>query len=211
MPGSSTEGNALPASQRMGSEYDLFDITSAMDWYEGDGGLLDGGVQARVPEGAFQQDLLHGLETFSREQQQPPVVPAWGSQAFSNSFEISRQSGASTMIPTDSTVGGAHPAGDPGKDVAALRDAQCNLFQHSLIRAFCPSRLPVAAFYACIVPPCSFAETVVSAISCSLACHTPMVAQIMTIPSHMPQILDCSCQAFLLTCCVFAQAVTTRC
>ena len=195
----------------MGSEYDLFDITSAMDWYEGDGGLLDGGVQGRVPEGAFQQDLLHGLETFPREQQQPPVVPAWGSQAFSNSFEISRQSGASTMIPTDSTVGGAHPAGDLGKDVAALRDAQCSLFQHSLMCAFCPSRLPVAASYACIIPPCSFAETAVSAISCSLACYFPMVAQIMTVPSHMPRIQDSNCQAFLLTCRVSAQAVTMRC
>ena len=121
----------------MGSEYDLFDITSAMDWYEGEGGLLGGGVQARMPEGAFQQDLLHGLEAFPREQQQPPAVPAWGSQAFSSSYEMSRQNGASTMIPTDSTVGGAHPAGDLDKHAANLRGVQSFLFLHSLMFALC--------------------------------------------------------------------------
>lgn len=94
----------------MSSEYDLFDITSAMDWYEGDGGLLGSKVQARLPEDPFQQELLQGLNVFSAEEQQPSE-PAWCSKGLSSSYEMSRTSAASTMIPTDSSMERRHPSG----------------------------------------------------------------------------------------------------
>ena len=108
--GPSTEGSALPASTKMSSEYDLFDITSAMDWYEGDGGLLGSKVQPRLPEDPFQQELLQGLNAFSAEEQQPSE-PAWCSKGLSSSYEISRTSAASTMIPTDFSMERRHPSG----------------------------------------------------------------------------------------------------
>ena len=94
----------------MSSEYDLFDITSAMDWYEGDGGLLGSKVQARLPEDPFQQELLQGLNSFSAEEQQLSE-PAWCSNGLSSSYGISRTSAASTMIPTDSSMARRHPSG----------------------------------------------------------------------------------------------------
>ena len=111
LTGSSTEGSALPASAKMSSEYELFDTTSAMDWYEGDGELLGSNAPARLPEAPFQQDLLQCLDPFSREEQHP-TDPAWCSKAFSSSYDMGRTSPPSPMIPTDSSMDRRHPSGD---------------------------------------------------------------------------------------------------
>ena len=115
------------------------------------------------------------------------------------------------MIPTESTVGGAHPAGDLGKDVAALGDAQCNPFQYSDM-CFLLFKIFSGRILCMHHPSMQFCRD-------SDVCHllqpgllySPMVAHTMTVPSHMPQILGCSCQAFLLTWPISAQGVTTRC
>ena len=112
MPGSSTEGSALPASTKMSSEYELFDITSAMDWYEGDGELLGGSPPARVPEAPFEQDLLQCLDPFSREEHQATDA-AWCSKALSSSYDMGGTSPPSAMIPTGSSMDRRHPSGDP--------------------------------------------------------------------------------------------------
>ncbi len=101
----------MPASAKMSSEYELFDITSAMDWYEGDGELLGGNAPARLPEAPFQQDLLQCLDPFSREEQHP-TDPTWCSKAFSSSYDMGKTSPPSPMIPTDSSMDRRHPSGD---------------------------------------------------------------------------------------------------
>ena len=107
LPGSSTEGSALPASTKMSSEYELFDITSAMDWYEEDGELLGSNAPARLPEAPFEESLLQCLDPFSKEEPQP-TDPVWCSKALSTSYDIGRTSPPSAMIPTDSE---RHPSG----------------------------------------------------------------------------------------------------
>ena len=135
LTGSSTEGSALPASTKMGSEYEPLDITSAMDWYEGEGGLLGGNAQACLSEAPFQEDLLHGLEAFQREEQQP-IDPSWCSKEFSSSYNMSRGSPSSTMIPTDCAMEGRHPSG--GSSLPLLAPAAWQL----LIKWPLPGTLP---------------------------------------------------------------------
>jgi hypothetical protein len=94
----------------MGSEYEPLDITSAMDWYEGEGGLLGGSAQACLSEAPFQEDLLHGLEAFQTEEQEP-TEPFLRSKEFSSSYDMSRGSPSSTMIPTDCAMEGRHLSG----------------------------------------------------------------------------------------------------
>ena len=136
MPGSSTEGSALPASTKMSSAYDLFDITSAMDWYEGEGGLLGGSTHPALPEAAFPQDLLPGLDAFSREEQQP-TEPSWCSKGFCSSYEMSRDSPSSTMIPTGSHLDGRQTPGACLSLICSLRLCAVSLLRRRLTRTIC--------------------------------------------------------------------------